>query len=159
MNAKFVSECDANHFLAGLSKEEQPNPSVNVSHLRSFPKNDSHTSKLSLAASPPFRNEVNDFDQASATLLQSPSLPTLVGKQVCIHNGMDSSGEAQVRNGKCRGDVRGRNQLLPRYWPRITDKELQQISGTYPVVIEGILQFYHVLVIIVTTVMKLEFFS
>ncbi|XP_022886319.1 B3 domain-containing protein Os07g0563300-like isoform X2 [Olea europaea var. sylvestris] len=116
--------------IAGLSKEEQPNPSVNVSHLRSFPKNDSHTSKLSLAASPPFRNEVNDFDQASATVLQSPSLPTLVGKQVCIHNGMDSSGEAQVRNGKCRGDVRGRNQLLPRYWPRITDKELQQISGT-----------------------------
>ncbi|KAM0950552.1 putative transcription factor & chromatin remodeling CW-Zn-B3/VAL family [Dioscorea sansibarensis] len=24
---------------------------------------------------------------------------------------------------------RGRNQMLPRYWPRITDKELQQISG------------------------------
>ncbi|KAK2632499.1 hypothetical protein EUGRSUZ_L01473 [Eucalyptus grandis] len=28
-----------------------------------------------------------------------------------------------------RGDARGRNQLLPRYWPRITDQELQQISG------------------------------
>jgi hypothetical protein len=27
---------------------------------------------------------------------------------------------------------RGRNQLLPRYWPRITDQELQQISGEYP---------------------------
>ncbi|OIT02885.1 b3 domain-containing transcription repressor val1 [Nicotiana attenuata] len=26
----------------------------------------------------------------------------------------------------------GRNQLLPRYWPRITDQELQQISGEYP---------------------------
>uniref|UniRef100_A0A804MU37 B3 domain-containing transcription repressor VAL2 n=1 Tax=Zea mays TaxID=4577 RepID=A0A804MU37_MAIZE len=26
-------------------------------------------------------------------------------------------------------DGRGRNQLLPRYWPRITDQELQQISG------------------------------
>ncbi|XP_039168559.1 B3 domain-containing protein Os07g0563300 [Eucalyptus grandis] len=25
--------------------------------------------------------------------------------------------------------ARGRNQLLPRYWPRITDQELQQISG------------------------------
>uniref|UniRef100_A0A804NS25 Uncharacterized protein n=1 Tax=Zea mays TaxID=4577 RepID=A0A804NS25_MAIZE len=24
---------------------------------------------------------------------------------------------------------RGRNQLLPWYWPRITDQELQQISG------------------------------
>ncbi|CAI9755145.1 unnamed protein product [Fraxinus pennsylvanica] len=114
---------------AGLSKEGQPNLSVNVSHLRSFPKNDSPTSKLNLAAAPPFRNEINDIDQVSATLLQQPSLSTLVGKQVCIHNGMDSSGEAQVCNGKSRGDVRGRNQLLPRYWPRITDKELQQISS------------------------------
>lgn len=26
-------------------------------------------------------------------------------------------------------DGRGRHQLLPRYWPRITDQELQQISG------------------------------
>ncbi|KAJ3682911.1 hypothetical protein LUZ60_013138 [Juncus effusus] len=26
-------------------------------------------------------------------------------------------------------DGRGRNHLLPRYWPRITDQELQQISG------------------------------
>ncbi|KAK1312287.1 hypothetical protein QJS10_CPA07g01319 [Acorus calamus] len=27
------------------------------------------------------------------------------------------------------GEWKGRNQLLPRYWPRITDQELQQISG------------------------------
>ncbi|KAL2534564.1 B3 domain-containing transcription repressor VAL2 [Abeliophyllum distichum] len=114
---------------AGLSKEEQPNPSVNVSHLRSFPKNDSPTSNLSSAAAPSFRNGTNDIDQVSATLSQPPSLSTLVGKQVCSHNGMDSSGEGQVRNGKSRGDGRGRNQLLPRYWPRITDKELQQISS------------------------------
>lgn len=26
----------------------------------------------------------------------------------------------------------GRNQLLPRYWPRITDQELQKLSGEYP---------------------------
>ncbi|THU68221.1 hypothetical protein C4D60_Mb08t01630 [Musa balbisiana] len=28
-----------------------------------------------------------------------------------------------------RPPTEGRNQLLPRYWPRITDQELQQISG------------------------------
>ncbi|KAL3517954.1 hypothetical protein ACH5RR_020543 [Cinchona calisaya] len=28
-------------------------------------------------------------------------------------------------------DWRGRCQLLPRYWPRITDQELQQISGNF----------------------------
>ncbi|CAI9787914.1 unnamed protein product [Fraxinus pennsylvanica] len=129
MNTIFVSESDACPFLAELSKEEQPNPSVNVSHLPSFPKNDSPTSELSLIAAPPFRNETNDSDQVSATLLQPPSLSTLAGEQVKIHNGIDSSGEARVRNGKSRGDGRGRNQLLPRYWPRITDKELQQISS------------------------------
>ncbi|KAL6568752.1 hypothetical protein OROHE_004436 [Orobanche hederae] len=33
-----------------------------------------------------------------------------------------------------RPPVEGRikNQLLPRYWPRMTDQELQQISGMYP---------------------------
>ncbi|KAL3740280.1 hypothetical protein ACJRO7_021542 [Eucalyptus globulus] len=41
----------------------------------------------------------------------------------------NSSGESHTRNGRPRGDARGRNQLLPRYWPRITDQELQQISG------------------------------
>lgn len=27
---------------------------------------------------------------------------------------------------------RGKNHLLPRYWPRITDQELQKLSGEYP---------------------------
>ncbi|GKB27073.1 B3 domain-containing transcription repressor VAL1 isoform X1 [Tanacetum coccineum] len=30
------------------------------------------------------------------------------------------------------GEGRGRSQLLPRYWPRMTDQELLQISGEYP---------------------------
>lgn len=38
-----------------------------------------------------------------------------------------------VRVARPPGQGRGRNQLLPRYWPRITDQELQQItSGEYP---------------------------
>jgi hypothetical protein len=49
-----------------------------------------------------------------------------------LHGGVDLSGEAQVRNGRPRVDARGRNLLLPRYWPRFTDQELQQISGEYP---------------------------
>ncbi|KAG0478684.1 hypothetical protein HPP92_013403 [Vanilla planifolia] len=35
----------------------------------------------------------------------------------------------QMRVARPPAEGRGRNQLLPRYWPRITDKELQQISG------------------------------
>ncbi|KAK4801939.1 hypothetical protein SAY86_000142 [Trapa natans] len=35
----------------------------------------------------------------------------------------------QIRVARPPVEGRGRNQLLPRYWPRITDEELQQISG------------------------------
>ncbi|KGN58689.1 B3 domain-containing transcription repressor VAL2 isoform X2 [Cucumis sativus] len=36
---------------------------------------------------------------------------------------------SQVRVARPPAEGRGRNQLLPRYWPKITDQELQQISG------------------------------
>ncbi|OVA17284.1 B3 DNA binding domain [Macleaya cordata] len=35
----------------------------------------------------------------------------------------------QIRVARPPVEGRGRNQLLPRYWPRITEQELQQISG------------------------------
>ncbi|KAF1882487.1 hypothetical protein Lal_00039135 [Lupinus albus] len=58
---------------------------------------------------------------------QTTSLP---GKQFgdTMHLALDSSGETQVRIGRPRADARGRNQLLPRYWPRCTDLELQKIT-------------------------------
>lgn len=39
---------------------------------------------------------------------------------------------SQTRVARPPAEGRGRNQLLPRYWPRITDQELQQLSGEYP---------------------------
>ncbi|KAK6122173.1 hypothetical protein DH2020_044084 [Rehmannia glutinosa] len=36
---------------------------------------------------------------------------------------------SQTRVPRPPAEGRGRNQLLPRYWPRITDQELQQLSG------------------------------
>lgn len=38
----------------------------------------------------------------------------------------------QVRVARPPAEGRGKNQLLPRYWPRITDQELQQLAGEYP---------------------------
>ncbi|KAJ9565980.1 hypothetical protein OSB04_001946 [Centaurea solstitialis] len=52
-----------------------------------------------------------------------------IGKQFSNNNGSGSSLEAQAHNANPRGETRGRDQPLPRYWPRITDQELQQISG------------------------------
>lgn len=39
---------------------------------------------------------------------------------------------SQIRVARPPVEGRVKNQLLPRYWPRITDQELQQISGEYP---------------------------
>lgn len=39
---------------------------------------------------------------------------------------------SQTRVARPPAEGRGRSQLLPRYWPRITDQELQQLSGEYP---------------------------
>lgn len=51
-----------------------------------------------------------------------------------------SNETGSVRVARPPGQGRGRNQLLPRYWPRITDQELQQItSGEYPL---DIFEFY-----------------
>lgn len=42
-------------------------------------------------------------------------------------------------------DGRGRNQLLPRYWPKMTDQELLQISGEYPFLyMSNILSYMHI---------------
>lgn len=74
---------------------------------------------------------MNDHSKVSGTPIQQSTLCPSTEKRSCGQNQTDSS-EARQRNGRARGDARGRNQLLPRYWPQITDEELRQISGKYP---------------------------
>lgn len=53
-------------------------------------------------------------------------------------NGLATSSEPnksippQARIARPPVEGRGKNHLLPRYWPRITDQELQKLSGEYP---------------------------
>lgn len=80
-------------------------------------------------------HETNGQMGGSGTpLRQTP--PHQLAKQFhsILHNGVDSSVDGQIRNGRPRADARGKSQLLPRYWPRFTDEELQQISGKYPLI-------------------------
>ncbi|KAK8619352.1 hypothetical protein V6N13_133314 [Hibiscus sabdariffa] len=66
------------------------------------------------------------LQQASKSLhlLPKPPKPVLAaGLEVT------ASMVPQIRVARPPVEGRGRNQLLPRYWPRITDQELQQISG------------------------------
>ncbi|WJZ96306.1 hypothetical protein VitviT2T_015002 [Vitis vinifera] len=115
---------------SGTNCEEQPASCVNIPQQSSSLNDDHSAPLLSLAVPYASSSETNGQTVVSGTLSQPTPSPPLAKKfSGHPHNGVDSSGEAQVRNGRPRGDARGRNQLLPRYWPRITDQELQQISG------------------------------
>lgn len=120
--------------VEGLNGKEQHCPFTS-DFKPIFPRNDT-SPNLSWGIASSSKNEIDDAP-VSTNLSQSQSVPISVGKQACSQSGMDSSGEAQIRNGKSRGDGRSRNQLLPRYRPQITDEELQQISGEYPMVVAG----------------------
>ena len=58
-----------------------------------------------------------------------PTLPKLTFSSAAETN---PSAIPQLRVARQPVEGRGRHQLLPRYWPRITDQELQQITGEYP---------------------------
>ncbi|KAL3850531.1 hypothetical protein ACJIZ3_012413 [Penstemon smallii] len=64
-------------------------------------------------------------EQRSRNILPKPPKPSPTVGTEANNNGTVS----QVRVARPPAEGRGRNQLLPRYWPRITDQELQQLSG------------------------------
>ncbi|KAH0469072.1 hypothetical protein IEQ34_002304 [Dendrobium chrysotoxum] len=102
------------------------NPSVNS-------KGDSRSLLMGLPAPFSSINGTNDPTQVSTTQPQRQVASSTLSKQ-CYPNSLssiDSTSEspAHMRSGKGRFDPRARSHLLPRYWPRITDQELQQISG------------------------------
>lgn len=105
-----------------------------MSQQSSSLKEDPSTPQFGLTVPYTTTNETNDQFVVSGTNLR-PTPPSL-SKQFIgnLQNGVDSSGETHIRNARPRADARGRSQLLPRYWPRFTDQELQQISGEYPFV-------------------------
>ena len=92
-----------------------------LSHSNPFPGAVVDEREHSKSASP--------FQQGARSrhVLPKPPRSTL-GTSVEANTSMVS----QVRVARPPAEGRGRNQLLPRYWPRITDQELQQISGEYP---------------------------
>lgn len=81
-------------------------------------------------------NETTGQTQVSGSHLR-PMSQTLPGKQIHgnLHNGVDTSGDGQIRNGRPRVDGRGKSQLLSRYWPRFTDQDLQKLSLGYPLLL------------------------
>ncbi|XP_020682691.1 B3 domain-containing protein Os07g0563300 isoform X2 [Dendrobium catenatum] len=106
-----------------------------ISHGSSSVNSKGDSRSLLMGLSAPFSpiNGTNDPSQVSTTQPQRQVASSTLSKQ-CYPNSLssiDSTSEspAHMRNGKGRFDPGARSHLLPRYWPRITDQELQQISG------------------------------
>ncbi|CAL2263268.1 unnamed protein product [Prunus armeniaca] len=58
-----------------------------------------------------------------------PILPKPLKPGVTMSSETNKGGFPNVRVARPPAEGRGKNQLLPRYWPRITDQELQKLSG------------------------------
>ncbi|XP_028795384.1 B3 domain-containing protein Os07g0563300, partial [Neltuma alba] len=115
-------------FINGMRNDEKSSSCLNMCQQTSL-KEDSSTQPFGLTVPYAHQNERNgQIGVTGSHPQQTPPPPH--GKQFSgpVHVALDSSGESQARNGRPRGDARGRNQLLPRYWPRCTDQELHQIS-------------------------------
>ncbi|XP_047321073.1 B3 domain-containing protein Os07g0563300-like isoform X3 [Impatiens glandulifera] len=108
----------------GASTGEQHCSNINVFQKLSLINSEKSAFKFGSSAS---KNESNGQTKISQNHL--PQTKALVKKEFG-HCGVDHpSGETQGRDGRARADARSKNQLLSRYLPRITDQELQQISG------------------------------
>ncbi|XP_048226738.1 B3 domain-containing transcription repressor VAL1 [Ricinus communis] len=62
--------------------------------------------------------------QRSRPILPKPSKTGFSGS-----SDTNKTAVTELRIARPPAEGRGKNQLLPRYWPRITDQELQQLSG------------------------------
>ncbi|KAK4795620.1 hypothetical protein SAY86_027946 [Trapa natans] len=115
---------------SGLKIEERQNSFMNNSQQPASLKEEPSTPQFGLNTAYAFTNETNGHLGVTGPHFRPAPPPTMAkhfyGNMLYEIN---SPGENHIRNGRPRGDLRGKNQLLPRYWPRITDQELQQISG------------------------------
>ncbi|CAI0423801.1 unnamed protein product, partial [Linum tenue] len=79
----------------------------------------------------PFATVVDERSQSKTPPLQASRSRHLLPKppKSNLVTGLEPNAmSSPIRVARPPAEGRGRNQLLPRYWPRITDQELQQIS-------------------------------
>ncbi|GAB4831288.1 hypothetical protein Ancab_005302 [Ancistrocladus abbreviatus] len=129
MNRHAVTEMPE-YGKAVFNRDEPPNSGLTNLPNPSFFKDKSSGPNFA-SVHPTLVRETDCQSMSSGVQSQHAMSPPVLGKPVSggSNNGVDSSGETQIQNPKSRADGRGRNHLLPRYWPKISDQELQQISG------------------------------
>ncbi|KAL9346723.1 hypothetical protein Peur_061576 [Populus x canadensis] len=127
---RFINGSPRNHLQdivengnAGIIDDEQP-------HMLSSLREDISAQQFGITIPYASPSELKGQIEGSVNpLLPAPLPPFAKRVHGTLHKGVDSSVDGQIRNGRPRIDARGKSQLLPRYWPRFTDEELQQISG------------------------------
>lgn len=85
----------------------------------------------------PFSGSAAEEDEKSILPFQQgqrsrPIFPKLIKTGTAVNSEARKGMAPLVRIARPPAEGRGKNQLLPRYWPRITDQELEQLSGEYP---------------------------
>ncbi|KAL5196579.1 hypothetical protein ABZP36_000091 [Zizania latifolia] len=98
-------------------------------HPSSILKDDPSNLPVGLAPNFSSANGPKDHIRIGPTQQQQQMASSSLQKQFYTHSVIDNDFQAQLRNGRPRMDAKARSQLLPRYWPRITDQELQHLSG------------------------------
>ncbi|XP_039049146.1 B3 domain-containing protein Os07g0563300-like isoform X2 [Hibiscus syriacus] len=114
---------------AGINFEEHNKSCLTKfqqSSLKEEPSNPSFGLAVPYTSPDEENGQIGVFD---THLRPSPQFPPAKQFDSTLQNGLDSSSETQIRNGRPRPDGRGKNNLFPRYWPRFTDQDLQQITG------------------------------
>ncbi|ONM24376.1 B3 domain-containing transcription factor VAL3 [Zea mays] len=100
------------------------------SHHPSNLKDDPPSLSVALASNFPSQNGPKDHIRIAPTQQQAQMASSPLQKQFYSHTVTGyNEFQAQMRNGRPRMDSKARSQLLPRYWPRITDQELQHLSS------------------------------
>ncbi|KAH9668385.1 B3 domain-containing protein [Citrus sinensis] len=134
------------------SKFTKPDGSRSMLDVRDMPESlAQRSSSMSLGVPagcsnfvPPFSNGAADgrepckahpsFQQGQRS---RPILPKPSKTGLTISSETKKSTASQLRIARPPAEGRGKNHLLPRYWPRITDQELQQLSGEYPFILNS----------------------
>ncbi|GMI82381.1 hypothetical protein HRI_001907400 [Hibiscus trionum] len=113
---------------AGINFEDQRNSCLTKIQQSSL-KEEASNPSFGLAVPYTSPDEAGQIGISSTHL--RPNFQPSPAKQfhIALQNALDSSSETQSRNGRPRPDARGKNNLFPRYWPRFTDQDLQQITG------------------------------
>ncbi|KAH6832412.1 hypothetical protein C2S53_007272 [Perilla frutescens var. hirtella] len=85
----------------------------------------SNTLSAAIAEERQLNTAISSFQQGCRPRHLLPRVPTILAAGLETN----STSISQLRVARPPVEGRVKNQLLPRYWPRITDQELQQISG------------------------------